>query len=179
MSEAVKEYGQALADLAVEEQLEEILRTQSARLKEIFEQNPAYTRLLANPEIPKAERCALLEESLGGRVHPYLLNFLKILTERGYAYRSADFLAEYERIYCERHSIARADCASAVALTEEQKTRLREKLEGITGKKIELVCRVDPSLIGGIRLLLDNTLFDGSVRARLDEMRASLMALTL
>lgn len=179
MSEAAKEYARALDELAVEEHLEERLLAETRAVRAVFMQNPAYARLLSNPEIPKAERTALLENAFGDRIHVYLLHFLKLITERGYAYRTEDFLREFDRLYCERHGIVTASVQSAVPLTEEQQTRLREKLEALTGKTIELCCTVEPSLIGGVRLHVNNTLFEGSVRARLDSLRASLRALTL
>ncbi len=179
MSEATKEYGRALSDLAAEEGVEEQLRGDVRAVRALLAENPAYPRLLANPEIPKAERVALLKEAFGGRVHPYLVHFLALLTERGYAYRCTDFLAEYERLYCERHGITVAAVVSAVPLTEDQKRRLTDKLCQVTKKNVTLECSVDPSLIGGIRLQTDNTLFDGSVRARLDALRDRLAALTL
>lgn len=179
MSEAAKEYGRALADLAAEENIEGQLLEESRAIRTVLEENPAYVRLLCSPDIAKSERTALLEEAFGGRIHRHLLNFMKLITERGYAYSSAAFLREYENIYCERHGIVTADVQSAVPLSEEQKARLAAKLSALTGKTVELACKVDPALIGGIRLTVNNTLFEGSVRAGLDQMRASLASLTI
>lgn len=179
MSEAAKEYGRALAELAAEEHLEEQFLTETRTVRAAFAENPVYARLLASPNVPKAERLGLLKEAFGGRVHPYLLRFLQLITERGYALDTCAFLLEYERLYCERHGIATACVQSAVPLSDEQKARLQAKLCAITGKQIELDCRVEPSLIGGVRLTVNNTLFESSVRARLDQMRDSLAALTI
>ncbi len=179
MSEAVKEYGRALADLAAEEGLDLRLREECRFIFSVLAAEPAYIRLLAHPEVPKAERTHLIDEAFGEKLHPYMVNFMKLLTERGYAYALPDFLKEYERLYCERHDIVTAKVASAVPLSAEQQEKLTNKLISITQKQIELECTVDPSLIGGIRLQVNNTLFEGSVRAKLDSMRASLAALTL
>ncbi|MBE6560874.1 MAG: ATP synthase F1 subunit delta [Ruminococcaceae bacterium] len=179
MSEAAKEYGRALADLAVEENIEVQILEESRAIRSLLDANPAYVRLLSSPEIAKSERAELLDKAFGGRVHRHLLNFLKLIMERGYAYRSAAFLSEYESIYCERHGIITADVQSAIPLSEEQKSRLAQKLSTLTGKTVELSCKVDPALIGGIRLTVNNTLFEGSVRAKLDQMRASLASLTI
>ena len=179
MSEAAKEYGRALADLAAEEKIEEQLLSETRAVRALFRENPGYARLLASPDVPKTERTALLDEAFGGRVHRYLLHFLKLITERGYAAQTADFLLEYDRLYCERHNIVTASVQSAVPLSEDQAVRLRDKLCTVTGKNVELSCTVDSALIGGIRLTVNNTLFEGSVRAKLDQMRASLAALTI
>lgn len=179
MSEAAKEYGRALADLAAEEKIEEQLLTETRAVRALLAENPGYARLLSSPNVPKAERAAMLDEAFSGRVHTYLLHFLKLIMERGYAFYTADFLAEYDRLYCERRGIVTAWVQSAVPLSEAQSSRLRDKLCALTGKNVELSCTVDPALIGGIRLTVNNTLLEGSIRAKLDQMRASLSALTI
>ncbi len=179
MSEVTNEYATALADLAAEEGLEEEFLTQTAALKDVFRQNPAYARLLSDPQLMKQERTALVDSAFGGRVHPYLVSFMKLLTERGYAARTEDFFTEYDRIFCARHGIVNARAVSAVPLTDEQRERLLRRLREKTGKEIRLTCEVNEKLLGGIRLQVDNTLYEGSVRAALEEIRASLASLTL
>lgn len=179
MSDTVQEYGLALADLAQEEQLEDRFRSDIRKTEQVIKENPAYLRLLSHPEIPKAERIALLSEAFSGSVHPWFLNFLKLITERGYAYLLPEFFREYDRLYRERHHILSALAISAVPLSEEQKRRLCDKLTAITQQNIELTCQVDPSLIGGIRLQVNHTLLEGSIRAKLDTLRASLAASTV
>ena len=179
MSEAAKEYGCALADLAAEDGIEERLLGEVRAVRALYSEHPEYARLLSSPNVPKQERTALLEQAFSGRVHPCLLRFLKLITERGYAFNTVEFLAEYERLYCERHDILTAYVQSAVSLSEDQARRLQQKLCAVTGKNVELSCTVDPALIGGIRLTVNNTLLEGSVRAKLDQMRASLSTLTI
>ena len=84
MSKLSATYAQALYDLGVQENLCETMQEQLTALDGIFQQQPEYLRLLAAPNVPKKERCDLLQQSVGASVHPYVLNFLKILTEKGY-----------------------------------------------------------------------------------------------
>ncbi len=179
MSEVTNEYATALADLAADEGLDEEFLTETGALAELFRQNPAYARLLSDPQLTKKERTALVDSAFSGRIHPYLVNFMKLLTERGYAARTEDFFTEYERIYCARHGIVKARAVSAVPLTDDQRERLLRRLREKTGKEIRLTCEVNENLLGGVRLQVDNTLYEGSVRAALEEIRASLASLTL
>ena len=84
MTQAANTYGQALYDLAKEESLGKTILEELSVLKSVFADAPAYSKLLSTPDIPKQERCAILDEAFRGKVHPYVLNFLKILTEKGY-----------------------------------------------------------------------------------------------
>lgn len=179
MSEAVKEYGRALMDLALEAEAADTLLYETRTVRRLFCENPAYGRLLTDPQIPKAERLGLIDEAFGRGFHPYLVNLLKMMTERGYALTIPALMAEYERLYCETFGIVEATVASAVPLTEEQKLRLTEKVSAITGCMVSLRCKVDPALIGGVRLSVQNTLFEGSIRAKLNELRGQLQSLTI
>ncbi|MBR2847850.1 MAG: ATP synthase F1 subunit delta [Clostridia bacterium] len=179
MSDVVKEYSRALVSLAVDEGIADSMLYETRTVRRAFSENPGYGRLLSDPQIPKEERSALLSEALSGACHPYLVNYLRMVAERGYARHIPTLMAEYERLYCEQYGIVTALAVSAVPLTEEQKRRLTDKVSEITGRLVSLRCEVDPSLIGGVRLTVQNTLFEGSVRAKLDQLRGTLKSLTV
>ena len=83
MTEVGNVYGESLYELAKEEALCAQIGEQLTALREGFRQEPDFIRLLSSPNLTKAERCAVLDDSFRGKVHPYVLNFLKILTEKG------------------------------------------------------------------------------------------------
>lgn len=177
MKEIVKEYAGGLFELAVGEELEETLLSETRKLGKLF--TPEYLRLLTVPDIPKAERVALVSEALDGRVHRYTADFVKLLVSRGYAGYICECFSEFERLYMERHGIIKAVAESAVPLDEKQKARLRERLEAHTGRQVELECRINKSLLCGIRLSFDNRLIDDSAESRLREISAALTGVTL
>ena len=76
-------YGGSLYDLAAEEGLEARILGELDEAVALFKANPDYLHLLSTPSIPKRERCGLLDEALRDQVHLYVLNFLKILCEKG------------------------------------------------------------------------------------------------
>ena len=108
------EYGGALYALAAEEGLEEAILEELCEVRGLLAENPDYEKLLALPSVPKAERCAALDEAFGGRVQPYLLNFLKILCEKGAIRALPDCLKEYRARYNEAHGILEATAVTAV-----------------------------------------------------------------
>ena len=139
-TDVAKVYGGALYDLAAEEGLEDELLTQQQTLTQVLAAEPQWLRLLAIPSIPKPERTALLDEALAG-VHPYLVNFSKILCERESIGELPACFKEYRRRYNKAHGILTAVATAAVPMTEEQKARLTEKLAAATGKTIHLETR--------------------------------------
>ena len=179
MTEIAKMYGGSLYDLAAEEGLEPRILGELDEAAAIFKDDPAYLHLLSIPSIPKKERCALLDEAFRGQIHPYLLNFLKILCEKGTLRELPGCARAYRVRYNAAHGILEATATSAVALTKEQAARLQEKLEAVTGQQIDLKTKVGPAVLGGIRLDIEGTELDGTVQNRLASLKHNIAAATL
>ena len=81
--------------------------------------------------------------------------------------------------YNQAHGILEAVAVSAVPMTEQQTARLHEKLEAVTGRQIDLKTKVDPAVLGGIRLDLEGTELDGTVKNRLASLRRSIATITV
>ena len=171
MTEVGNVYGESLYELAKEENLTKLIGDQLAVLQQAFRQEPDFIRLLSSPNLTKTERCQILDDSFRGRVHSYLLNFLKILTEKGYMRYFSDCCDAYTEHYDQDNGILRVDAVSAVELTDAQKEKLMQKLSRITGKEIALRNRIDPAVLGGIRLDYDGQRLDDTVSHRLDAIR--------
>ena len=149
MTETGKRYGTSLYELAAEEGLTERILAELDVAVNAM-QEPGYLRLLMTPSVPKKERCALLDQAFA-QAHPYLVNFLKILCEAG--------------ILPELPACARS--------------RLQEKFQRVTGKTITLTEKVDPSVLGGLRLDLGGTRLDGTVQGRLERLRNEISGVVI
>ena len=143
-------YGEALYELAKEENLSADIGAQLKVLKASFQQEADFLKLLSTPSLTKAERCQILDDSFRGQVHPYLLNFMKILTEKGYMRYFSDCANAYMNRYNQDNGILPVTAVTAVALSAEQTEKLTAKLNKITGKHVELINRIDPSCLGGV-----------------------------
>ena len=171
MTEIGSVYGEALYELAKEDGLTQSIGDQLCLLRDSFCQEPDYIRLLSAPNLTKAERCQILDEGFRGKVHPYLLNFMKILTEKGYMKYFSDCTDAYMDRYNQDNGILPVTAITAIPLSEDQSARLADKLSRITGKKISLLNRVDPMVLGGVRLSYDGRCLDDTVSHRLDSIR--------
>ena len=167
-------YGEALYQLAKEESLSGDILQQLRVLDESFRSEPEFIRLLASPALPKAERCGILDSSFRDKVHPYLLNFLKILTEKGYVRHFSDCCKSYTQQYNLDNDILPVTAVTAVALSAEQKEKLSAKLAAITGKTVALNNRIDPAVLGGVRLDYDGIRMDDTVSHRMESLRELL-----
>lgn len=174
MTVTARLYGGSLYELAVEEGLADEMMQQAVQIRQIFRENPDYLRLLAEPSIPKKERTELIETAFHEQAERYLINFLKLLCERGLMQEYAGCCEEYMRRYNADHNIAEAVVTSAVRLEESQISALKEKLEKISGKQVSLVQKVDASVIGGLKVELEGRQLDGTVQSRMSGLSKKL-----
>ncbi len=174
MTPVAQNYGQALYALALEAGLTTQIGQELATLQESFSENPDFIRLLSAPGLNKAERCQILDDSFRGRVQPYVLNFMKLLTEKGYMRHFGGCCQVYTERYDRDNGILPVTVITALPLEEAQAKKLSKKLAAKTGKTIRLNRRVDPRCMGGIRLEYDGKLVDDTIAHRLDAIRKML-----
>ena len=167
-------YGGALYDLAREESLEQQILQELHEVSELFRQNPDYARLLMEPSIEKAEHTKLIDEAWGGNIHPYTVNFLKLLCDNGTISSLPDCFQAFRARYNRDYGIIDVRAVTAIPLSPAQTARLKEKLEAKCKKKVELTVRTDASLLGGIRLELPDKQLDGSVQSHLNQIQQLL-----
>ena len=167
-------YGGALYALAREERLSRHILMQLKVLDDCFRQEPEYIRLLSASNLPRSERCRILDEGFRGKIHPYVLSFLKILTEKGYMRHFSACRQAYQGLYNQDNGILIVTAVSAAALSGSQLAALRSKLSRITGRQVELESKTDPAVLGGLRLDFDGRRIDDTAVRRLDTIRRRL-----
>ena len=174
MTEVATTYGQAMYDLARDEGKSQQILAELSVLDQSLSAEPEFIQLLSSPNIPKEERVQILDGSFRGKIDPYVLNFLKVLTEKGYMRHFSGCCQFYRQCYNTDNGIMPVIAYTAVPLSDELRRKLTAKLSTVTGKTIELDCRIDPETLGGVRLDFDGKQVDGTVRRRLEDIRGLL-----
>ena len=174
MTEVATTYGQAMYDLARDEGKSRQILAELSVLDQSLSAEPEFIQLLGSPNIPKEERVQILDSSFRGKIDPYVLNFLKVLTEKGYIKHFSGCCQMYKQQYNLDNGIVPVTAYTAVPLSDELRSKLTAKLSTVTGKTIELDCRIDPETLGGVRLDFDGKQVDGTVRRRLEDIRGLL-----
>lgn len=132
--------------------------------------------LLRNPARPLRQRTELVDNLLAGRVPEPILKLVGLLVARGRPERLANVAAEYRRMLNEQHGVVEAVAKTAMPLTNDETAALQEKVAAMTGRTVDLRVEVDESLIGGLTVRVGDTLYDASVRGRLERLRERLVA---
>ena len=170
-TQIAKEYAEALFGLAAEAGDTRRIGDALKEASDMLRRYPEYMELLASPAVHKDERAKLVDEAFGPVFPEYVVSFLQLLCRRG-RIRSLDACIEaYEALYRASMHTAAARITSAVALTEQEKTSLMQKLHSTYGYKVLPEYIVDASIMGGLIVEMDGRVIDGSLRRRPREIK--------
>ena len=175
MTGLAREYGEAIYELARDEELTQLLHEQLNEISALLREQPDFVRLLCSRAIERDTRLKIVDETFARHAHPYVTNFMKLMVQKE---RFDSFLLCFEwfhQRFNEDRGIVEAFVTSAVALTEEDRSALRVKLSEISGRQVALVTRVDPAVIGGVRVEMDGRRYDNTIQDRLGRLRRSLI----
>lgn len=170
-----RRYAEAVFEIAQRDGTVEEWRTQLNSIA-VAVADSADVRRLEDPHVPFAARAEALNKVLGKDMLPQLGNLIGLVLRKRRVDSLLHIAREYGRLYNRRAGIVEATATSALELDKTELAALTERLENMTGDKIELATTVDPSILGGIQVRIGDTLYDGSVRGRLERLRARLAA---
>jgi len=174
MPDRVDGYAQGIFEIARAEGSLEKVENELFQFSQLFQDNEQLREKLTDQSLPVEKRQAIVEDLLGQKATPLTVNLISFIVGAGRARE----LPEIVNRLVQRAAAARqrevAEGRSAVMLDAEQQRRLTEALEKATGKKIELKVIQDPAVIGGLVARVGDTVIDGTVRRRLEQLRESL-----
>lgn len=141
------------------------------RFAKTLESNNDLKQALADQSLDRAQRVRILEELLGEKFSSHTVGLLAFIVTQDRARQMSQILKQLSDLAAEAKRSVVAEVRSAVPLDEEQRSRLAQALEKNLGKKVEVKVLVDPSVIGGIHTKIGDTVIDGSIRRRLEQLR--------
>ena len=177
MKSASLQYANALADIALEQGAAEPAAKQLESFGAAYAQSAELRTFLGSPAVSVEAKHEVLEriaKRLGSS--KIIRNFLLVIADNRRTQLIPEIAAAFQQVLRQRQGVAEAEIVSAVDLTAAQKKDLAATLERLTRKKNEPRYSLDPSLLGGAVVRIGDTIYDGSLRTRLNEMRARLAA---
>jgi F-type H+-transporting ATPase subunit delta len=169
------QYAKAFADIAIAQGAPQTSVKQLADFGEAFAVSVELRNFLASPAVDTQAKHRVIEKIItqqgAGRI---VRNFLFVILDHHRAHMLPEIIAAVQEVVRQRQGIAEAEVSSAVELSSAQKTELAKTLSRLTGRRIEPKYSLDPALLGGAIARVGDTIYDGSLRSRLAEMRARL-----
>lgn len=161
-----------LAVISAEDSLGEV-EDELFRFARILEGNDALLETLSDPHIEPARRQQIVTDLLEGKAQPTTVNLVGLVVGNGRARELPAIVDTLVGLRAASRESAVARVRSAVALSDEQTSRLAEALARATGKNVEVKVVVDPTVQGGLVAEVGDTVLDGTVRRRLEQLRAA------
>ena len=144
------------------------------RFSQTLQGNDELRNTLTDAAIPAARRQQIVEDLLGGKASPTTVALVSMVVGTGRARQLPTIIERLVEMSAAEANKEVAEVRSAVPLTDDQRERLAKALEDATGKQVEVKVVVDPSVMGGIVAQVGDTVIDGSVRRRLDQLKNAL-----
>jgi F-type H+-transporting ATPase subunit delta len=171
-----RRYATALADVVLKSGETETIKTELQLWQQIFAGNEGLSTALSNPAITHADKTRVLEDLIAKtKPSPTTANFLRVLSENG---RLAELPAINDRFAAvleERSGVVSAAITSARDLPEDERSAFKTNLERLTGKRVDIDFEIDQEIIGGVITRIGSTVYDGSVRTRLENLKEQMI----
>jgi F-type H+-transporting ATPase subunit delta len=168
-------YAKALAEVAFEGGSAEKVAGQLTDFVELLGESRELAGALANPAYPLAVKQEIVRKVAARmKLEPIVLNFLLLLVERNRIAQIESMRDGYQRVLDDHAGVVQVAVVSPHELSDAVRKGLERALRRLTGEKVRLEYRLDASLIGGIKLQIGSTVYDGSVRTQLDHLRQEL-----
>ena len=172
---AGRRYAKALFTLAQEESRVAEIREELSNLSELVAQNPELSRVLLTPLHPVEERKNVLDALIReAGLSKTVRHFMAFLVDQRRLVDFEGIREEYERLADEQAGLVTAEVVSARELDANDEERLRRALSAATGREVRLDIQLDPELIGGVIAKVGDLVFDGTLRAQLGQLRATM-----
>ena len=175
-----KTYGDALFELAVEQDKVDALLEEIEQLRQVLSENEEFGRLMNHPKIIKEEKIQVAKNVFEGRMSSELLGFVTIIISKD-RYKDIDAILDYFIAEVKQYKgIGVATVTTAVPLRLEQRRKIEQRLLDTTSyKKMEMNYLLDKSLIGGMVIRIGDRVVDSSIKSKLDALQKKLMKIQL
>ena len=167
-------YAETLLGLADRERAVDEIDAGVAALAELLAKDERFARFLAAPQISAADKRAVVERALGGKLPPPLVKFLRLVIDKHREPMLGEILDAWRELQDARANRMEATLVTAQAVDDAMREGVRVALEGVTGKHVVLEVEVDPALLGGVVIRYGDTVVDGSIKSRLAVLRQRL-----
>lgn len=171
MKQTSKEYAHALFSLALEKSCTQEYADALNELKAVVSKTPDYVEFLASPAVLLSERLQAIDVAFSNRFPAHIVSFVKLLCENRHISCLTDCIDDFFSLKQAYENALTITVYSSVRLTENQKELLCKKLETKYQKRIQAVYREDESLLGGIKIVMEDQILDGSIEKHLQTIK--------
>lgn len=175
MSLVADRYAKALLDLAISNSTVAEYENEFAAVSQLYQTEIELNTFLLSPQKDLATKKALLTNVFSGSISKNVLNLLLLLLEKGRIVFLPDIYTAYVKMADEYRNILNISVTTALPLSNEQLDCISEKFKAIYhGSSVKITVETDNALVGGIKVVVGDKLYDGTIKGKLMKMQSAL-----
>ena len=169
-----RRYARALNQDAAEKNAVKEVDDDIAMIEESIEGSPELRRFFTDPMISADKKDGVINALFEKRVHSITLSFLRLLVQKRRENIFPEIVGAYNKLRNEQLGVVEAVVRVALPMSDKEETKVKEGIETLTGKKVQLKTVIDESIMGGIIIRVGDMVYDGSVQHQLDSLKDRL-----
>lgn len=170
-----KRYAKALVEIVEAQNITEKVRNDLVAFIGVMNEQPVVERLFKNPAVTPKDKVAVIHEiALRLGLHAVTIRFIEFLAGNNRVRYIREMQQAFEELLAERQNRVAVELISASPLNNGFISDIKNRLEAVTGKNIDISARLDQSLIGGARVRIGSVIYDGSIKNQLERLREQL-----
>lgn len=171
-----KRYAEALINIAVEKNSIQEYQQELGVIEGIYSEDAGFRNFLMNPQNETAVKKSIIQKVFDGKIRPEVISFIKLLLDKGRMTNLPGIYREFVQLADEKRSILSINITSAVPLSSTQLDTITEKYRKLyEASAVKAEIKIDPGLIGGVRIAIGDKLIDGTVKGKLKALQAILV----
>jgi len=171
VSKAARRYANALLITAIEQELLEEIREDMQLIHETISDSAELSLFLESPIIRNDVKKSALETIFNDKLRELTSSLISILLDKGRESLLFGITVGFMKLHNRHHNIIEVDVETAFELNDAQETSLKKELESVTGKTIKMRIEKNEDLIGGLSVRIEDTVYDGSVKHKLNQLK--------
>lgn len=174
ISEVSNRYARALFEIAQGTGRVDLVFSELRVLSESFKTDSSVGEFFNSPLVSSESKMNVIKNSLSGKVSEEVLNTILLLADNNRLFYFNEIAQAFEKISDDSHGVTRGQVTSASTLSQDERKKISETVQKITGKKVILGFQEDSSLLGGMVAQVGGWTFDDSLQSHLTRMKEEL-----
>jgi F-type H+-transporting ATPase subunit delta len=174
-----RRYADAFFEVALEANKVDLFYDEADFLCKSFKSDEEFLSVIMHPDVPSEEKMTVFENVFKGKISEEFLSLFSLTLRKNREGELCDILETFMEKVLKYKNITTAYVSSAKALTNEQLLNIKEKLSANLNKQVNIEATTDESLIGGVKILVDGHVYDGTVKKQLNDLKESLLNMQL
>lgn len=168
-------YSQAIFDIACDQNTLEEMEQELQTVQDVFKESDDLQKVIEHPLLPADAKKNILKDLFATKVSPMVLQFLFVMVDRRREMYIEAAIIGFRKLYWKARNMIEAKIRVIAPLTEQEEAELLKKLEAMTGSTVVPHYIIDPSILGGVVIQLEDRLIDGSLKRQLQTLEDKLL----